>query len=201
MTIHLFNSILTMTTTLKLTNDINSILPKSTIFNTPLFSNKYIVKHNSYNTLFHNSIEYHNIKCWKSNCILYYYINDSNNDEIFKVDFNINKNDINNPFIYIDYLGINNDFYDKKYNSICPNQDIQIILTDDETILIKKSIIKFIENFAIKENINKIIIDVHSNLERYNYELKEEGFTITNNICNLKPFSIRLEKIINKLNC
>ena len=196
MTIQLFNSILTMTTSLILSNDINSILPKPNIFNTPIFSNKYIVKHNSYNTLFHNSIEYHNIKCWRSICIFHYYINDSNNNELFKVDFKVNKNDINNSFIQIDYFEVNNDYYDKKYNSIYPNQDIKIILTDDETKLIKKAVLKFIENFAIKQNINKIIMDVHSNLYRYKYELEEEGFTITNNKCYLNPFLIQIEKII-----
>jgi hypothetical protein len=68
--------------------------------------------------------------------------------------------------------------------------------SDDETILIKKSIIKFIENFAIKENINKIIIDVHNNLERYNYELKDLGFILNYNINNINPYWIQAEKII-----
>jgi hypothetical protein len=199
MTIHLFNSILTMTTTLSLTNNINSILPKPSIFNTPIFSNKYVVKHNKYNTAFYNSIEYHNLKCWNSNCIFNYYTNDSDDKEIFKLNFNINKNDINNPFIYIDYLGINNDYYDKKYNSVYPTDNL--ILTNEETKLIKKSLINYLELVAIKENINKIIIDVHSNLDRFNYELKEEGFIVTNKQCFLNPYWIRLEKIINKLNC
>ena len=196
MTIRLFNSIFTITATLKLTNNINSFLPEPSILNTPIFSNKYIVKHNSYNTLFHNSIEYHNVKCWKSNCIFNYYINDSNNNEIFKLDFNINKNDVNNPFIKIDYLGINNDYYDKKYKSSYPNLYDENNITDEETKLIKKSLIKYIENLALKENINKIIIDIHSNLERYNYELKEEGFIPTNNESYLNPFWIEAEKIL-----
>jgi len=199
MTIHLFNSILTMTTTLSLTNNINSILPKPSIFNTPIYSNKYVVKHKKYNIIFHNLIEYHNLKCWNSNCIFNYYINNSDDKEIFKLNFNINKNDINNPFIYIDYLGINNDYYDKKYYSVYPTDNI--ILTNDETKLIKRSLINYLEIVAIKENINKLIIDVHSNLDRYNYELKEEGFIVTYNQCMLNPYWIRLEKIINKFNC
>ena len=43
MTIQLFNSILTMTTILKITSDIDKILPKKHLFNTAIYSNNYIV--------------------------------------------------------------------------------------------------------------------------------------------------------------
>ena len=192
MTIQLFQSILTMTTILKITTDFNSVIPKSTIFNTPLISNKYIVKHNKYNTMFRNSIEYHNLKCWKSYCIFNNYIDNFNElNTIFLLDFNINKNDINNPFIKIDYLYVNNDFNDKKYN-----EKINI-LSNEETKLIIKSLINYIEIWAIKKNIKKIIIDIHSNLERYEYELKDLGFNPTEKKCLLNPFWIEAEKIIN----
>jgi hypothetical protein len=156
MTIQLFNSILTMTTILKLSTDINSFTPKSTIFNTPLISNKYIIKHYKYKTFFRNYIEYHNLKCWKSYCIFNNYINNFNEDNmVFLLDFIINKNDVNNPFIKIDYLIINN----------------------DENKLIIKCLINYIENWAIKENINKIIVNI--NLSKYYYEFKELGFIHT----------------------
>jgi|LakMenEpi03Aug12_release.lakeMendotaPanAssembly.Ray.scaffolds.fasta_scaffold02886_32 hypothetical protein len=151
MTIQLFHSLLTLTTILRLSTDINSFVPKSTFF-----SNKYIVKHHKFNTIFRNSIEYHNVKCWKSYCIYNNYINNLNEDNmIFLLDFNINKEDINNPFIKVDYL----------------------IVKNDENKLILKSVINYIENWAIKEKIYKIIVNF--NLSRYYYEFKELGFIHT----------------------
>ena len=47
-------------------------------------------------------------------------------------------------------------------------------------------------------NINKITIDIHSNLNRYNYELKNEGFVITNKRCYSNPFWIEAEKNVYK---
>ena len=135
MAIQFFHSLLTLTAILRLSTDINSFVPKSTFF-----SNKYIVKHHKFNTIFRNSIEYHNLKCWKSYCIFNNYINNLNEDNmIFLLDFNINKEDINNPFIKIDYL----------------------IVKNDENKIIIKSLMNYIENWAIKENINKIIININ----------------------------------------
>jgi len=129
-----------MTTILRLSTDINLFVPKSTFFNTPFISKKYIVKHTNYNTMFCNSIEYHNLKCWKSYCIFNNRIDNFNEDNmIFLLEFNINKNDINNPYIKIDYLQVNN----------------------DENKIIIKSLMNYIENWAIKENINKIIININ----------------------------------------
>ena len=188
MTIQLFNSILTMTTILKITSDIDKILPAKHLLNTALYSNNYIVEQNNYNI--RNLIEYHNIRCWKSNCIFNLYIENPDNDNmIFSLDFSINKDDINNTFIKIDYMNINNDFYDKK------DKINKKILLDDETNLIRISLLKFIENWAIKENIHKIIIDIHSNLERYNYELLNLGFIPNfSKKCKLNTFWIEAEK-------
>lgn len=175
MTIQLFNSIFTITTILKLTTDINSIVPKSTFFNTPIISNRYVVKYNNYDTIYRNSIIYHNLKCWKSYCIFNYYIDNYNEDNIiFLLDFSINKEDKNNQFIKIDYLYVNND-----------------LLNYDETKTTIKSLINYIENWGIKKNINKIII------ERYNNELKELGFNPTDKKSLLNPSWIEAEKIIN----
>jgi hypothetical protein len=188
MTIHFVRSLLTLTNIIKLTTDIDKILPAKHLLNTALYSNNYIVEQNNYNI--RNLIEYHNIRCWKSNCIFNLYLENPDNDNIiFSLDFSINKDDINNTFIKIDYMNINNDFYDKK------DKISKKILLDDETNLIRISLLKFIENWAIKENIHKIIIDIHSNLERYNYELLNLGFIPNfSKKCKLNTFWIEAEK-------
>lgn len=191
MTIQLFHSILTMTNALRLNTNLND---KSYKFN---FLNKnFILKNNYYNTIFSNSIEYHNIKCWNSRCFLNYHLENFNeNNMIFSLDFLINKEDINNTFIKIDYLYVNNDYYDIKYNEYFKKTNL--ILKESETKLIIKSLIYYIENIAKKENINKIIIDVHNNLERYNYELIDLGFILNNDIISkLNPYWIQAEKFI-----
>lgn len=179
MTVQLFNSLFSMISTLSLTTDINSFNPK---LKTPFFSNKFVVKHDYYNAKYLNSnVLYHNIKCWKSNCIFYNYIEDDNEyNLIYLMDFNINRNNINDCFIKIDYL-----FVDDNY-----------LLKTEENKIVIKSLIKFIENWAIKEKINKIIIDVHNNLERYNNEFKELGFVITYRQSLLNPYWFIAEKFI-----
>ena len=192
MTIQLFNSILTMTTILKITTDIDKILPKKHLFNTAIYSNNYIVEHNKYNTKFKNMNEYHNIKCWKSHCIFDYHLEHENDDNmIFNLDFTINKEDKDNTFIKIDYLEINNDYYNKKYFDY---SNLKILLKNDEVKLIRISLINFIENWAIKKNIKKIIMEIHSNLERYNEEFKDLGFIIIENKKLFNPYWIEIEK-------
>ena len=137
--------------------------------------------------IYKNNIEYHNLKCWKSICFLNFDLeNQKDENLIFLLEFNIN-----NQFIKIDNIIINNDFYDNIHNEIYKN--LFFHLNNDETKLINISLITFLENYAIK---NKIIIDIHSNLERFNYELKELGFIPTNRRCLLNPFLIEAEKII-----
>ena len=199
MTIQIFKSLLTMTTTLKLNTDLYSIMPKPSIYNTPIYSTNFVVKYNNYNTNFRNNIYYHNIKCWKTDCIFQFYFTDNNDaNTIFTLDFNINKDDKENTFIKIDNLYTNNEYYDIKYIDYY-EKSIYKLLTKEENKLIRESLINFIENWAIKENINKIIIDIHSNLHRYNYELKDLGFIPTNRCCLLNPFWIEAEKIITKV--
>ena len=112
---------------------------------------------------------------------------------IFSLDFNINKDDKKNPFIKIDYLYVNNDYNDLFNYKIKTN----LLLNYDETKTIIKSLINYIENWGIKKNINKIIIDINSNLVRYNYELKDLGFIPTDKKCLFNPSWIEAEKIIN----
>ena len=190
MTIHLFNSLVDMTSLLRISTNINKFILPFVIF-----SNNFVLKHSDYNIKFRNSVEYHNIKCWKSNCILNYHIEDEDdNNRIFKLDFTINNdnnNDNNDSFIKIDYLDINNDFYNRKYNYYYKSNSL---LTNDEVKMVRMSLIKFVENWGIKKNINKIIIDIHSNLERYDEEFKDLGFNITENKCLLNPYWFIAEK-------
>ena len=187
MTIQLFNSLVDMTSLLRISTNINKFILPFVIF-----SNNFVLKHSDYNIKFRNSVEYHNIKCWKSNCILNYHIEDEDdNNRIFKLDFTINNDDTNNRFIKIDYLDINNDFYNRKYNYYYKSNSL---LTNDEVKMVRMSLIKFVENWGIKKNINKIIIDIHSNLERYNEEFKDLGFNITENKCLLNPYWFIAEK-------
>ena len=207
MTIQLFNSLVDMTSLLRISTNINKFILPFVIF-----SNNFVLKHSDYNIKFRNSVEYHNIKCWKSNCILNYHIKDEDEDDnnrIFKLDFTIN-----DSFIKINYLDINNDFYNKKYNYYYISDYNNYIsyynkkynkkynyyyksnslLTNDEVKMVRMSLIKFVENWGIKKNINKIIIDIHSNLERYDEEFKDLGFNITENKCLLNPYWFIAEK-------
>jgi hypothetical protein len=189
MTTQLFHSILTLSNFLKL-----NLIDNSYKFN--FFNNNYILKNNYYNTILNNNIEFHNLKCWNSRCFLDYHLENFNeNNMIISLDFSINKEDINNPFIKINYLYVNNDYYDIKYKEYFNFEKRTKLLLESETKLIINSIISFIENIAKYKQIPKIIIDIHSNLERYEYELKELGFII-NDKNNENPFWIKAEKII-----
>ena len=66
-------------------------------------------------------------------------------------------------------MRINNDYYDN--------------LSDNEVSILKKTLFNYIEDFAISKNKTKIIIDIHQNMKRFNYELKDEGFINSNNRC------------------
>ena len=102
--------------------------------------------------------------------------------------YSINKNNI----LKIDYLSVNNDFYDTKQLSY--DNDLKIILAKEETTLLNKYLIKYIENISKSKNITKIIIDVHNNMERFNLELKDLGFILTDNRCEDNPYWFKAEK-------
>ena len=160
------------------------------------YADKYLLR----KTIINNYI---NIHSWKSKCLYTMYFDDySNDNKIFTLDLKINKD-----IIKIKHLSINNDYYEKtldiyfnynfnqfNYNK-CKNK-----LTDEETQQIKTFIFDYIMNYSKENNIKKIIIDIHSNLERYNLELKDEGF-----IPNYKikwysnPYWIQAEKDINNI--
>ena len=125
-----------------------------------------------------NDINYYSIKAVKYNSIT----NEKN--IILCVNYYINTDNIK-----IDYLNINNDYYANKYDEIK-------IIDDNELKLIKNSICDYIKYIANINDIPKIIIDVHSNLERYNKELKDIGFINTNKKCIDNPFWYETELIL-----
>jgi len=188
---HLFNTLASMIAALSLNANLHTVNPKFNILQEPILSNKFVVNHNYFNTNYRNLVEYHNIICWKSNCIFHNHIEKDNEyNLIYLMDFNINKNNYDDHYIRLNYLYVNNDFYEKKNNKTIK------LLNDDETKMVLKALIKFIENWAIKEKINKIIIDVHSNLERYNSEFKDLGFILANKVSLLNPHWVEAVKYI-----
>lgn len=188
---HLFNTLASMIALLSLNANLYTVNPKFNILQEPILSNKFVVNHNYFNTNYRNLVEYHNIICWKSNCIFHNHIEKDNEyNLIYLMDFNINKNNYDDHYIRLNYLYVNNDFYEKKNNKTIK------LLNDDETKMVLKALIKFIENWAIKEKINKIIIDVHSNLERYNSEFKDLGFILTNKLSLINPHWVEAVKYI-----
>ena len=152
--------------------------------------NKYIISQTIYDNYKYNFL------CWKSRCLynIYYYDDYSYYRKVFALDFNITKD-----MLLIKHLSINNDYYDKNsitnyYNKYDYDEN-KLKLTDEETKEVKKFVFDLIKKIAIEKNVNKIVIDIHSNLERYNYELKNEGFITNHNIkCYTNPYWIRAEK-------
>ena len=158
----------------------------------------YTYKYNNITSLA-NSLSYYNFYDNSNddnsnyNIELKIYINEFNyysikatyiNNTIFSLNF-----DIKDDKIKIEYLNINNDYYSNKFNE-------KIFLTINEYKLLKEAIFNYIEKIAYKNNKRRIIIYIHNNLERYNYELLDIGFIITNRRCFDNPFWIEAEKIL-----
>ncbi len=144
-----------------------------------LTSLPHLSKLNNFNKYLITQIKFDNYKynylCWKSRCLYNIYFDEySYNRKIFALDFSITKD-----MLKIKHLSINNDFYDKK--SITNNYN-KIKLTDEESLEVKFFVFDFIKKTAIEKNINKVVIDIHNNLERYKSYLKNEGFIPNFNI-------------------
>lgn len=146
------------------------------------YADKYLLR----KTIINNYI---NIHSWKSKCLYTMYFDDySNDNKIFTLDLKINKD-----IIKIKHLSINNDYYEKTLGI----QNYLNKLNDEETQQIKTFIFDYIMSYSKENNIKKIVIDIHSNLERYNHELKDEGFVPNYEIkCYSNPYWIKAEKII-----
>ena len=124
----------------------------------------------------------------KTRCFLDYPIEDSYR-YIGCLDYFINKND---NFIKIDYLYIS----DNDYSTISPHTK-DYSLNDCDALYLKKSLLKYVENIALTNNINKIIIDVHHNLKNYNKLYFDEGFIVSDFKCSDNPCWIEAVKILN----
>jgi len=152
------------------------------------YADKYLLR----KTINNNYI---NIHSWKSKCLYNMYFDDySNDNKIFTLDLKIIKD-----IIKIKHLSINNDYYDKTLDNYRHNNIKKYLnkLTDEETQQIKTFIFDYIMSYSKENNIKKIVIDIHSNLERYNHELKDEGFVPNYEIkCYSNPYWIKAEKII-----
>ena len=146
-----------------------------------IYGNKFLLKQTNFDNIKYNYL------CWKSRCLYNIYFDEySDNKKIFALDFNISKD-----ILKIKHLSINNDYYDKIDNK---NKNK---LNDEELMQVKFFVFDLIKNKAIEKNINKVIIDIHSNLERYNYDLKNEGFRPNFDIkSNDNPLWIQAEKTI-----
>jgi hypothetical protein len=147
------------------------------------YADKYLLR----KTINNNNI---NIHSWKSKCLYTMYFDDySNDNKIFTLDLKINKD-----IIKIKHLSINNDYYEKTLNDYRHNDNQKYLnkLTDEETRQIKTFIFDYIKSYS-----KNITINIHSNLERYNHELKDEGF-IPNyeKKCYSNPYWIKAEKFI-----
>ena len=157
-----------------------------------IYGDKYLIKR----TIFDNYK--YNLLCWKSTCLYNIYLNEySYNRKIFALDFNITKD-----MLKIKHLSINNDYNDKTsmtyYNQYDKNK---VLLTQEESNEVKRFVFDLIYNTAIEKNINKVAIDINSDLGRYNCELKNEGFIPNyDNKCYSKSSWIQAEKIIYKNN-
>ena len=146
-----------------------------------IYGNKFLLKQTNFDNIKYNYL------CWKSRCLYNIYFDEySDNKKIFVLDFNISKD-----ILKIKHLSINNDYYDKIDNK---NKNK---LNDEELMQVKFFVFDLIKNKAIEKNINKVVIDIHSNLERYNYDLKNEGFIPNFDIkSNDNPLWIQAEKTI-----
>jgi hypothetical protein len=142
--------------------------------------NTYNLKNNKTNNIYSKKIilkkeilsdnKIHSFNSWFGTFIYGFYVNIK---DTYKYIFNLDliENDDN---IKIEYLSINNDYHSKNKNNL---------LSDYEFLSLKRSIFNYIEDFAISKNKTKIIIDIHTNMKRFNYELKDEGFVNSNNRC------------------
>jgi hypothetical protein len=138
--------------------NINALNDKNINASTCIYDTRIAIKHSIDN-------KFNIVRIWKTNSLFDYWFDEfSTNKFIGAIDYTIN-----NDHIKIEYLNVND--YDSNMNS---NK-----LTDYEAIELTNSLINFMKILAGKENKNKIIIDVHSNLHLYEKYYKDEGFVVT----------------------
>jgi len=109
------------------------------------------------------------------------------NEIIACLDFIIKKDNIT-----IEYLSIENEDFHKDYYNELSGKKVNNEIKEK----IKKILLEYVYKIAKKNNINLILLDVHSNLKKYNREYKKEGFILSNNRCLDNHYWIESYKII-----
>ena len=96
---------------------------------------------------------YNYLRIFKSKAIINYYFNDMKafHNLVCCLDYKINEDHIK-----LEYLSINNIYYNK-----------DLIIKDSDVIKLKIALIKYIENIAKENNLDKIIIDKDSGKKFY----------------------------------
>jgi len=148
-----------------------------------IFENKIIIKH-----LVKNKVN--SIRIWREKTIFGFYYNNfryEGKNFIAALDYIIN-----DTYILIDYLSINDSEKSYMYNNSLDQYEAEDLIS---------SLINFIKIIAIKENKNKIIMNIHQNLRYYEKYYYYNGFEITNRKYKYNPFFIEIEINLEKIIC
>ena len=161
--------------------DIHNLL-QFNIVKTNNFYNKIAVEH-----YFINNCNMNVIRIWNVKSIYNWWNQKSSlNNFVMAIDYKINKDEVK-----IEYFNINHRKDDVENCKNIKND----VLTENEIYELLNSTIIFIENIAKENNKNKIIIDVHNDLEIYNKYYKD-FFQLTNRKTSDIPFWLEVERII-----
>lgn len=94
---------------------------------------------------------------------------------------------IYDTYIKINYIGFINKEKQHMYNNILDESDVEDLIN---------AFIYYLKLIGIKENKEKIILDVHENLRYFNKYYYYNGFNITNRKCIDNPYWIETELIL-----
>lgn len=136
-----------------------------------IFSEKFVFKQK---LLAEN---YYNVRIIKKYCCF----DNQFDNYIGGIDYIINEDNIKIEYLFI----VDNNYPAYK----------QYILNDDEALQLKKALLTYIDNIAIKNNINKIIIDIHINKKFYNRYLKNDKYVLLKR-CSDNPYWIEAIKYL-----
>lgn len=132
-----------------------------------IYADRIVIKH-------YKKHDMNIVRIWNTKSIMdnWFDKNCSSKNFIAAVDYTIYDDKLK-----IDFMDIN----DK--NSISKRNN----LSDSESIVMNKNLIKFCIEKAKENKKNKIVVDVHNNLRIYNDYYKPEGFNITDRKCEDNP--------------
>ena len=141
-----------------------------------LYGDRIAVKH-----YFKNDT--HVIKIWKTKSLLDYWFEPYySRNFIACIEYNIY--DI---FIKINHIGINDYNHKNIYNTPLDESDAEELIAN---------LVNFVKLVAIKENKQKITLDVHENLRLFSKYYHNLGFNTTNRKCRNNPYWVKTELII-----